>query len=117
MAPTLDRIIEITSQQTGMEAAKLSAHSAIDQDIRISGGDVMELAEALAEEFGDQVWQWPWQRFAHLDEGLSLLFPFMLTWQLLTWPIRGSFEYPSPFERLELGHIAKVIDAGHWLEP
>ena len=117
MTPTLKRVIEITSRQTGVAAAKLNAHSAIDQDIRISGGDVTELAEALAEEFGDQVWQWPWQRFAHLDEGLSLLFPFMLTWQLLTWPIRGSFAYPSPFERLELGHIAKVIDAGHWLEP
>jgi hypothetical protein len=117
MTPTLERVMEIASRQTGVVAAKLGAHSAIDQDIRISGDDVTELTEALAAEFGDQVWQWPWQRFAHLGEGLSLWFPFVLTWQLLTWPIRGSFEYPTKLERLELGHIAKVIDAGHWLEP
>jgi hypothetical protein len=117
MKSALERVVEIVSDHSGIPVTKLSARSAIDQDIGISGDDVNELAEALAAEFGDQVWQWPWQRFAELNEGLSLLFPFMLVWQLLTWPVRGSFEYPSPFARLELGHIAKVIDAGQWLEP
>lgn len=117
MTRTLERVIEIASRQTGVAISKLGAHSAIDQDIRISGDDVTELAEALAAEFGNEVWQWPWQRFAHLDEGLSLLFPFALIWQLLTWPIRGRFEYPNKFERLELGHIAEVINAGQWFEP
>ena len=69
MAPTLDRVIEITSRQTGITMARLDEHSAIDQDIGISGDDVTELAEALAAEFGDQVWQWPWRRFVQLDEG------------------------------------------------
>lgn len=117
MASTLDRVIALVSHQTGVRADRLSATSAIDQDIGISGGDVHELAEVLALEFGDDAWGWPWERFAYLSEGLSLLFPFALTWQLLTWPIRRRFSYPSPYERLELGHIAKVIDAGHWLEP
>lgn len=117
MTATLDRVIEITSRMTGVKVEKLHADSAVDQDLRIYGDDVTDFAEALAAEFGDQIWQWPWQRFAELNEGLSLLFPVMLVWQLLTWPVRGSFEYPSRFERLELGHIAKVIDAGHWLEP
>ena len=117
MTPTLDRVIVITSRQMGMAMAKLDEHSAIDQDIRVSGDDVTEFAAALAAAFSEQVWQWPWQRFAQLDEGLSLWFPGLLIRQLLTWPVRGSFEYPSPFERLELGHIAKVIDAGQWLEP
>ncbi len=114
-ASTLDRVIEIATYCSG--AKGLHAGSAIDQDIRISGGDVEDFANALAHEFGDQVWQWPWHRFANLSEGLSLAFPFQLTWQLLTWPFRGSFEYPSPFERLELGHIAAVIDHGDWFEP
>lgn len=117
MSTTLDRVIEIVAERTGVGRDKLSASSAIDQDIRIAGGDVAELAEALAADFGDQVWQWPWQRFAILDEGLPPFAFFQMIWQLLTWPFRGSFEYPSPYERLELGHIAKVIDAGHWLEP
>ncbi|MBB3858925.1 hypothetical protein GGQ88_000165 [Novosphingobium hassiacum] len=109
--------MEIVAEQSGVRRGQLTATSAIDQDIRISGGDVQDLVQALADEFGDQVWQWPWQRFALLDEGLSLLFPFQLVWQLLTWPLRGSFSYPSPYERLELAHIAKVIEAGHWLDP
>ena len=117
MSDTLERVIAIVAEQSGVRRDRLSELSAIDQDIRIAGDDVAELAEALAAEFGEQVWQWPWQRFAQLDEGLPLLFPFLLIWQLATWPFRGSFEYPSPYERLELGHIAKAIDAGHWLEP
>lgn len=117
MSSTLDRVIEIVAEQTGMRRDRLTVASAVDQDIGISGGDVEDFAEALAQEFGDQVWQWPWHRFALLDEGVSPLFPFQLVWQLLTWPVRGSFSYPSPYERLELGHIAKVIEAGHWLEP
>ena len=55
MAPTLDRVIGITSRQTGITTAKLDEHSAIDQDICISGDDVTELAEALAAESGEQV--------------------------------------------------------------
>lgn len=117
MSTTLDRVMEIVAAQSGTRRGRLTAASAIDQDVGISGGDVEDLAEALAGEFGEWVWQWPWQRFALLDEGLSLLFPFLLIWQLLTWPVRGSLSYPSPYERLELGHIAKVSEAGHWLEP
>lgn len=83
----------------------------------MSGDDVTDFAQVLAEEFGDQILQWPWQRFACLGEGLSPLFPFVLLWQFVSWPFRGSFSYPSPYERLTLGHIAKVIAQGHWSEP
>lgn len=113
----LQRVREIVSLATGTKLDELTAQSAIDQDVRIVGGDVEELAEALAKEYGDHVWQWPWQRFADLNEGLPLTFPLQFFKQLLTWPLRGRFEYPSPFERLELGHIAAVIDRGEWFEP
>ncbi len=116
MASTLDRVIEITAERTGVRRDRLSASSAIDQDIRIAGDDIDELAEALAAEFGEQVWQWPWARFANLNEP-HLFTGFFFMWRLLTWLIRGRIFDPSPYERLELGHIAKVIDAGHWLEP
>jgi len=114
---TLERVMEIVSSHSGVPVAQLSATSAIDQDIGISGDDVTELAEALASEFGEHVWRWPWQRFALLDEGLSMLFPFMLLRQLVSWPFRGRLSYPSTYERLELGHIAAVIDRGEWFEP
>ena len=81
------------------------------------GDDLVDFVERLEERFGSWVWEWPWQRFTQLSEGLSLLFPFMLLWQLVTWPIRGSFSYPSAYERLELGHIATVLEAGEWIEP
>ena len=114
---TLLRVSEIVSDHSGIHVARLSAKSAIDHDIKVSGGDVVELAELLAGEFGDSVWQWPWHRFASLDEGVSPLAPFIVIWQLLTWPFRGQFEPPSSFERLELGHIAAVIKKGEWFDP
>ncbi len=117
MVSTLDEVCLIVSFRTGIALEKLNAQSAIDQDIRIAGDDVTEFAEALAKRYGDQIWQWPWQRFALLDEGLSLWFPVMLIWQLISWPFRGAFQYPSPYERLELGHIAAVIEKGEWFEP
>lgn len=99
-----------------MRLEKLSAQSAIDQDMRISGDDIDELAQALTTEFGEQVWQWPWQRFCELSEPSVLIFPYFI-WRLLPWPWRGRLFDPSPFERLELGHIAAVIDRGELFEP
>lgn len=115
-ASTLDRVRHIVSKHSGVRLEKLSAASAIDQDVGISGDDVTELAEALAKEFGEHVWQWPWQRFAELSEPSMLIVPYFV-WRLLTWPFRGRLFDPSPFERLELGHIAAVIDQGEWFEP
>lgn len=116
MSTTLDRVIEIVAEHSGIKRERLSYSSAIDQDVRISGDDVTELAEAFAKEFGEHVWEWPWQRFAELSEP-HVFTGLLFFWRLLTWPIRGRVFDPSPYERLELGHIAKVIDAGHWLEP
>lgn len=116
MSATLPRVIDTVADHSGIPATKLVPKSAIDQDVRISGDDVTEPAEALAKKFGEQVWAWPWQRFAELSEPSALVFPYFV-WRLLTWPIRGRLFDPSPFERLELGHIALVIDRSEWFEP
>lgn len=113
---TLERVIEIVAKHSGVRRERLSASSAIDQDIRISGDDVEEIAESLPKEFGEQVWRWPWQRFAELNEPSGLIL-FYFIWRLIVWPIRRRLFDPSPFERLELGHIAAVIDRGEWFEP
>lgn len=117
MIRTINRVVELTHDISGIKIERLGVHSAIDHDMGMSGGDVVDLIEALEREYGEWVWAWPWRRFVTLDEGLSPLFPFVLAWQLFTWPFRGSFEYPNPLERLELGHIAAVIDKGEWFEP
>jgi len=116
MTATLARVIEIVADHSGIPCARLNASSAIDQDVRISGDDVSELAMALSKEFGGDVLQWPWQRYAELSEP-HLFTGFLFLWRLLTWPIRGRIFDPSPFERLELGHIAAAIDRGTWFEP
>ena len=112
MSRTLPRIVAIASHFSGISERSLSANSAVAQDLRIYGMDVWEFEDALANEFGTFVHDWPWHRFAQLTEGLGGCFPFHLFWQFASWPFRGSFEYPSEFERLELGHIAAVFERG-----
>jgi len=112
----MDRVIEIASKQSGIRADRLSATSAISQDIRMSGDDVDWFAERLSMEFGLDVSAWPWSRFADLSEP-HLFTGFWFVWRAVAWPFRGRLFDPSPYDRLELTHIAKVIDAGHWLEP
>ncbi|MBX9728209.1 MAG: hypothetical protein K2X31_04800 [Sphingopyxis sp.] len=114
---TLERVIAIAHDRTGIAISELSAASAIDHDLDLVGDDASDFCLALEHEFGDWIRSWPWQRFVDFNEGLSLLFPFMLVWQLVTWPFRGSFSYRSTLERLELGHVAAVIDRGEWFEP
>ena len=117
MTDTLARVIAISHEVTGIKLERLTAGTAVDHDMDIVGDDAVDFCAALDREFGDWIWSWPWQRFVEFNEGLSLLFPFMIIWQLLTWPFRGSFSYPNRRERLELGHIAAVIDKGEWFEP
>jgi len=112
---TLSKIIALAKEVSGQES--ISADTAVHQDLTIAGGDVGDFVELIAEQYGDDVYDWPWDRFAIMTEGLSVFFLPALIWQLVTWPFRGAFGYPDDIERLTMGHIAKVIDAGHWMEP
>ena len=114
-AEVLEQVIVFAVERSGKR--DITPGMAVDHDLGMAGGDVEDFAEALAGRFGDDVWAWPWHRFACISEGLSPLFPFQLFWQLFIWPIRGSFSGPSPYERLELQHIAKVLVQGHWTDP
>ena len=94
-----------------------TARSTFKQELGIYGDDVDEFALKLAERYGEWVAEWPWHRFTELSEGVPLTWPFRMLWQLASWPFRGRFSYPEPHERLELGHIARVLEAGEWIEP
>lgn len=115
MSATLSRVIALAEQCSGLR--DIGPASTIDRDCDMAGGDVENFVSALAHEYGEWIWEWPWHRFAILDEGLSLLFPFVLIWQLLSWPFCGQFSPPSQLEQLTLEHIANVIDAGQWFDP
>jgi hypothetical protein len=113
---TLDRVIQIAGTQSGIPKHKLSATSAIYQDVRMAGDDVNEFVERLQRELGCDAYQWPWTRFTNLSEPTILSLPHFV-WQLFTWAKRGSFHDYERYERLNLGHIAAVIDCGEWFEP
>ena len=59
MRDTLSRVIQLASEESGIPISELSAGSAVDQDIRISGDDVTDFAETLANEFGEQGYDGP----------------------------------------------------------
>ena len=108
-------VLWIARELHGIPNATLD--DAIDHDLHIYGDDLVHFVEKLEERYGAWVWEWPWQDHAELNEGLSLLFPFMLIWQLATWPFRGRFSYLSKKKRLTLDHIAFVLECGEWVDP
>lgn len=111
---TLDQMLKLARHHSGVKP--VTPEMALDQDLRISGDDVIEFVEALTGRFGADLWKWPWQRFAELSEP-HLLTGLWLLWKHPTWPVRGRVLDPSLFERLKMHHIASCIDAGHWIEP
>ena len=128
----LGRLIAITEAFQGKASdgeglgTKCTASTAICQDAMIFGVDVEDYVAELEEEFGAIVWDIPWLHYTDQTSsfrGCSAgLFPFYLLARLARWPFFGGDIIPKADpgnfpKRLELGHIAKVIDAGHWIEP
>ena len=87
-----------------------------DQAAASAYADVGDLAEALAKELGSSILQGPWPCIADAHEPSGLILIYFI-WRLLTWPIRGHLFDSPRYERLELGHVAAVIDHGGWFEP
>lgn len=131
MDSSLLSVLEITSRYIANRGHphpdfSLSPQSAVCQDAYIFGIDVDDYVHELEEAFGPVVRQIPWLRFT--DQAGSfrgfgcLLVPFWLMTRLVLWPFRRGKVMPrvNPKAfgpRLEMQHIAKVIDTGHWLEP
>lgn len=128
MTETLWRLIEITSDFCVNRPADvpLKGDSAVCQDAYIFGIDVEDYVAALEKEFGPIVWEIPWLNFTDQTSsfrgcGTILVFPWLL-WRCLMLLIRGGPLIPRPdprgfAPRLELRHIAAVIDRGEWFKP
>jgi hypothetical protein len=114
---TLEKVVEIARKQTGIRSPTPS--SALWQDLTIIGDDSDDFVIALTKEFGDWVRYWPWDEFLSFDEGIPILAPWRTLWSSLRLPwIETAFPNQEPkLRRLELGHIAAVIDKGEWFEP
>ena len=95
-----------------------TVESALDQDLGIIGDDVDDFAHEIAKRYGEWVYTWPWERFVCLDEGVPLTAPFAAIWEFLRLPWRDSALPRKPtLNRLQLGHIAKVLEDGEWSDP
>ncbi len=82
---TLEKVISLAAYYSGVKS--LSEHSAVDQDMGLTGINVNEFAVALRDQFGANS---------------------------VTWPFHRPPLAKCPYDRLELGHIAAVIDKGEW---
>lgn len=113
-------VLWVAHEEHGCLAA--TPESALTQDLGITGLDVDDFALKLAERYGEWVADWPWHRYTDLNEGTDvrgcLLLPF-LPLMLLYRVLRRRVLFPQDGElgRLELGHIAKVLEAGEWVDP
>ncbi|UIP05537.1 hypothetical protein LY632_07355 [Erythrobacter sp. SDW2] len=96
--------------------------SAIAQDLGIYGLDIDDFAMKLAERFGAWVFDWPWDRYTELNEGTDVTGCLALPFTPIIALVRMSKGLPlrrekQRIERLELRHIARVLEAGEWIDP
>lgn len=129
---TLERLLGVTSKfnrerfGVDVEVPRFDADSTVCQDALIYGLDVDDYVARLEAEFGPVVLEIPWLRFTDQTASFRgygcLVFPVWLVGRFLAWPFRGGHLIPVPDprhfpHRLTLGHVAHVIDGGHWIEP
>lgn len=116
MSDTLAFVIALAGRVSGLPVERIGSNASLWHDLRISGDDLEDFASAIAERFGRHVFGWPWQRFTDLNEP-SLLTIADLFWRWSVALVRREWPRPTPRERLEMAHIARVLDTGHWVEP
>ena len=107
-------VLWLARDEFGCKQATLS--SAVDQDLKIIGDDSDDFVLQIVGRYGDWVRYWPWERFLCFNEGVSIMAPLAALWDLLRLPWGDTAVPRKPnLERLELGHIAKVLEHGEWL--
>jgi len=125
---TLQRLIGVTEKFAEGRPGNfpLGPHSSISQDAYIFGIDTYDYFGELEAEFGPVVREIPWMEWTDQTDSYygcaGCFFPIILLARLIAWPLtrRPLLPVPDPKSfprRLELNHIAKVIDQGYWDEP
>lgn len=115
MASTLEAVTYIAVNSGYADRARCLPTAAIHQDLDVNGDEGEDFVAALCAEFGDWIAEWPWDRFVDINEPPADFGPKI--WKLLRLP-HPEVAFPGYVEeRLELGHIAAVIDKGEWFEP
>ncbi|KWV93192.1 hypothetical protein [Erythrobacter sp. YT30] len=109
-------VLWLAREEFGYKHATLS--SAVDQDLTVTGDDGDDFVLQIVDRYGEWVREWPWERFICFNEGVSMLAPYAALWNFLRLPWSDTaFPQKPELERLELGHIAKVLERGEWIDP
>lgn len=109
-------VLWLARDEFGSKSATMS--SAVDQDLTVIGDDADDFVLLIVDRYGDWVRYWPWERFVCFNEGVPIQAPLAALWDLLRLPWgETAFARKPELERLELGHIAKVLEAGEWTDP
>ena len=115
MSAVLDRVVDIACSVGQAKRADCLPGAAIHQDLDVNGDEGERFVEALCNEFGLWIVEWPWGRFIDFNEPPKTHLPRI--WKFLRLP-NPEIAFPGYVEeRLELGHIAAVIEKGQWFEP
>lgn len=115
MSPVFPEIVAIAISAGRAKAGQCHPHAAIFQDLGIGGVEADDFVDALIARFGDWVAGWPWAQFVDFTEPPASIGPRIWKWLRLPYPETA---FPGHVEqRLELGHIAAVIEKGQWFDP
>jgi len=124
VTPTEEEVARVmSSPERALAFDEITPATIMATDARIDGIDVDDFVADLEAEFGPIVREIPWLRFS--DQRASfrgcacVIAPFWLLWRAMLYPINREW-VPLPngaVEPLTVGHIARVIDAGYWIEP
>ena len=115
----LEFLLSLVKNEFGRSYANEA--STLDDELCLTGAELREFVDAIASGYGNWVRDWPWDRFGDFK-------PKIVPTKWLTYPIVGFFvalwmlrrskaASRDRIEELELGHIAKVLEAGEWIEP
>ena len=104
-----DPLLEVISEMTGVKPHKLSDDRSLLHDFGVAGDDGAELLEAIGQRFNLDVSQVDPDRYFGPEAALN---PIYALWCL----IRGQ-RLDADIVRLQISHLRRSIDAGHWIEP
>src|SRR5262245_27434641 len=85
VTPSFDDVADVVAEVTGLDRARITPASRLEQDLGVTGDDGLELLEALAGKFGTR-FERPDHGGRYLFQGegvdpISLLVRHLLGWQ------------------------------------
>lgn len=96
---TLQEVIRLVAEQTGVSPSRITASTRIGEDLGVDGGDASDLLTAFSTQFQCKLTAFDFSRHFGPEAGFS---PFCI--------------HPRPdLEPLTVGHLAEAAVRGAWV--